>query len=400
MVNEAALLATRRSSPSIDMADLSEAVERVVSRPSRRSRILTADDRRRIAVHEAGHALVAAAQPGAAPVMKVSVLARGHAGGSTLQAPEGDRVLATRTELTARIAILMGGWAAERACLGEASTGSNDDLARATELARRMVWECGMGERFGPLAISQAGLAGDGSSPPWSEATAAAIDTETRAIVDGACECAMRVVSANAPLLEAMAADLMRAERPGGRRAAGFPHADQAIRRHGVRPRPRVLMGKPRSAVATPAGGLLVEYLRSRRVVRRVNRQHGHDDVVEMPLAAFVSGLGLEAADLVPTRHYLLFAGTGRGAAGGLRDLCGAYDSEERARAAFRELRLSKAFTGGWAELVVVRSGRRIEPVCWFGRGASDATDWDHRAGDQPRQRTAPAAPRLRRWRR
>ncbi len=233
VVNEAALLATRRSSPSIEAADLSEAVERVVSGPSRRSRILTADDRRRIAVHEAGHALVAAVQPAAAPVMKVSVLARGHAGGFTLQAAEGDRVLATRSELAARVAVLMGGWAAERTCLGEASTGSNDDLLRATDLARRMVWECGMGERFGPLAISPAGPAGDDSSPEWSEETATAIDAETRAIVDAACESALGVVSANIGLLDEMAAELVRAESLEGDALQAFlvqvrPSADAA----------------------------------------------------------------------------------------------------------------------------------------------------------------------------
>lgn len=127
----------------------------------------------------------------------------------------------------------------------------------------------------------------------------------------------------------------------------------------------------------------MVEYVRSRRVVRLVDHRHEHD-VVEMPLAAFISGLGLEAADLLPSRHYLLFAGMGSGAAGGLRDLHGAYDSETRARAAFRELRVSAAFTGGWAELALVRSGRRIEPVCWFGRGGSNATDWDHNAAEEP----------------
>ena len=210
VVNEAALLATRRSSHSIEIEDLAEAVERVVSGPSRRSRILTADDRRRIAVHEAGHAVVAAAQPGAAPVTKVSILARGHAGGSTLQVPEADRVLATRSELAGRIAVLMGGWAAERMSFGEASTGSNDDMVRATDLARRMVWECGMGERFGPLALG--GVAGDGSAPAWSEATMAAIDSETRAIVDTACDRARAVVSSNRELLEVLASELLAVE--------------------------------------------------------------------------------------------------------------------------------------------------------------------------------------------
>jgi len=212
VVNEAALLATRRSSQSIGMGDLSEAVERVIAGPSRRSRVLTPDDRRRIAVHEAGHAVVAAAEPGAAPVTKVSILARGHAGGFTLQSPDGDRVLATRSELAGRIAVLMGGWAAERLVFGEASTGSNDDLVRATDLARRMVWECGMGERFGALAISPASLSGDGSAPAWSDATAAAIDHETRTIMADACRQASRVVGANADVVDLLSAELVAVE--------------------------------------------------------------------------------------------------------------------------------------------------------------------------------------------
>ncbi|MGH9223926.1 MAG: ATP-dependent metallopeptidase FtsH/Yme1/Tma family protein, partial [Acidimicrobiales bacterium] len=209
--HEAALLATRRSSESIESRDFGEAVERVVSGPSR-SRILTPGDRRRIAVHEAGHAVVAAAQPVAAPVTKVSVVARGHAGGFTLQVPECDRVLATRSELAARVTVLMGGWAAERMCFGEASTGSNDDLVRATDLARRMVWECGMGERIGPLAISPASLAGDDAAPAWSEATVAAIDAETRAMMAEACDRAATIVSANTHVLKAMASQLVAVE--------------------------------------------------------------------------------------------------------------------------------------------------------------------------------------------
>ena len=128
------------------------------------------------------------------------------------QVPEGDRVLATRSELAGRVTVLMGGWAAERMCFGEASTGSNDDLVRATDLARRMVWECGMGERFGPLPIAPGSLAGDGSAPAWSEATVAAIDAETRALVAEACDRAAGIVAANAGVLEALASELVVVE--------------------------------------------------------------------------------------------------------------------------------------------------------------------------------------------
>ena len=212
VVNEAALLATRRHSATISAALLGEAVERVVTGPARRSRVLSFADRRRIAVHEAGHALVGAALPGAGRVTKVSVLARGHAGGFTLSVPEGDRVLATRSELEDRLAALLGGRAAEELCCGEPSTGSNDDLQTAADLARRMVWECGMSLRLGPLALSPAALAGDATSPPWSEATMAAIDAETRALLTEAGARAAAVVAANRPLVEAMAAELMVAE--------------------------------------------------------------------------------------------------------------------------------------------------------------------------------------------
>ena len=153
VVNEAALLATRRSAAVIETADFGEAVERVVAGPQRRSRILSPADKRRVAVHEAGHAVVAAAQPGAGQVAKVSLVARGHGQGSTMSMPEGDRVLATRSELSDRIAALLGGRAAEELVLGQPSTGSNDDLARATDLARRMVTECGMSDELGPLAF-------------------------------------------------------------------------------------------------------------------------------------------------------------------------------------------------------------------------------------------------------
>jgi cell division protease FtsH len=210
VVNEAALLATRAGADAITPAELAEAVERVVAGPSRRSRILSPADRRRIAVHEAGHAVVATALGGGS-VAKVSVLARGHAGGFTLSVSDHDRVLATRSELAQRIATLLGGRAAEEAWFGEPSTGSNDDLVKATDVARRMVWQCGMGARVGLLAMAPA-AAGDGSSPPWSEATAQAIDAEAKAILARAAERAGRIVEANRGVLVAMARALEEAE--------------------------------------------------------------------------------------------------------------------------------------------------------------------------------------------
>jgi cell division protease FtsH len=209
VVNEAALLATRRSATAIAAADFSEAVERVVAGPQR-SRILTPADKRRVAVHEAGHAVVAASTAGAAQVTKVSLVARGHAQGSTMSMPEGDRILATRSELCDRIAVLLGGRAAEELELGQPSTGSNDDLARATDLARRMVTDCGMSDELGPLAFSPAANAEDGRA--WSQATAARIDDEIERIVRGAWASATAVLLANRPALGALAEELVSVE--------------------------------------------------------------------------------------------------------------------------------------------------------------------------------------------
>ncbi len=126
-------------------------------------------------------------------------------------------------------------------------------------------------------------------------------------------------------------------------------------------------------------GTMVIEYLRSRRVLRMVTRGGRTPEVVELPLPAFLEGLGLQAPDLAPTRHYLLFAGVAGAAAGGLRDLLGLYDEEDVARDAFRAVRLSPAYRRGWAELVALRPGRGTEAVCWFGRAPSAPAQRDQR---------------------
>ena len=209
VVNEAALLATRHRSTAIEPAHLSEAVERTVAGPTRRSLVLTAADRRRIAVHEAGHAVVGAAMTGGGRVTKVSVLARGSGGGFTLSVPEADRVLATRTELLDRLSALLGGRTAEALCLGEASTGAHDDLAQATRLARQMVAEFGMSDGLGAFAVPEPA---DGMATPWSESTLAALDAETRSIVTGAADRADAVLRSNWGVLTDLAAALDEAE--------------------------------------------------------------------------------------------------------------------------------------------------------------------------------------------
>ena len=134
-------------------------------------------------------------------------------------------------------------------------------------------------------------------------------------------------------------------------------------------------MTKPKGVVTGPGGAVAIEYLRTSRVLRFVTPADRSGGAVEMPLAEFVAGLGLEATDLMPTRHYLLFGGADSGA-GGLRDLVGAFDAEATAKDAFRSLRLSPDFRGGWAELVVLQPEGRMKPVCWFGRAPSDPSGW------------------------
>ena len=221
VANEAALLATRRSAAAITSADLAEAVERVVAGPQRRSRILSPADKARVAVHEAGHAIVAAAQGGSAPVAKVSLVARGHGQASMLSVGDGDRILATRSELGQRIAVLLGGRAAEELVLGQPSTGSNDDLVRATDLARRMVVECGMSEGLGPLAFAPAPTP-DIQGLGWSETTVARIDAETQRIVRQAWDEATTALVANRAVLTALADELTTTETLEGELLAAF----------------------------------------------------------------------------------------------------------------------------------------------------------------------------------
>ncbi len=184
VVNEAALLAARRHSPTIGPAHLVEAIERVVAGPERRSRILSPQERHRIACHEAGHAVVSAALPGTDRVGKVSIVARGHGGGFTWWVPEGDQITVTEAQLLDRIAAILAGREAERLVIGELSSGAASDLQTATGLARQMVSDFGMSERLGAAAVRGHAAALDGHGP--SERLAAAIDEEIERILDEA----------------------------------------------------------------------------------------------------------------------------------------------------------------------------------------------------------------------
>ena len=194
ILNEAALLAARKGKEAVEQADLEEAIDRVVAGMERRSRVLSETERDIVAHHEMGHALVASSVPHADPVHKVSIIPRGVAAlGITYQLPTEDRHILRQSELEDRIAVMLGGHAAEELVYGELSTGAHNDLERATAVARAMVMRYGMSARLGPLTFGGDGSPGflrrngagwEGGEREYSEETARAIDEEVRRIVD------------------------------------------------------------------------------------------------------------------------------------------------------------------------------------------------------------------------
>jgi len=219
LVNEAALLATRRNGDTVTMADFTNAIERIVAGLEKKSRLLNPHERAVVANHEMGHALVAASLPGIDPVHKVSIIPRGvGALGYTIQRPTEDRFLQTTDDLKNRMAVLMGGRAAERLIFNEISTGAADDLAKITDIARRMVTRFGMGEAVGQVVYEEDRQAflGDfyGTSHPkdYSEATGQSIDVAVRGLVDEAFAHALQILEARRSDLDAGAALLLERE--------------------------------------------------------------------------------------------------------------------------------------------------------------------------------------------
>ncbi|HEU5190000.1 MAG TPA: ATP-dependent zinc metalloprotease FtsH [Methylomirabilota bacterium] len=225
LINEAALLAARKGKSQVEMADLEEAVDRVIGGLERRSRVLSEKERDIVAHHEIGHALVASSLPHADPVHKVTIIPRGvGALGATYQLPLEDRYLLTRSELEDRIAVLLGGRAAEEVVYGEVSTGAHNDLDRSTEMARLMVMQYGMSEKLGPLTFGggQQSLFLKGAGVPvereFGEDTARTIDEETRAIVDRIYDRVRGLMTAKKSVLVAAAAELKQRETIEGDR--------------------------------------------------------------------------------------------------------------------------------------------------------------------------------------
>jgi len=218
-VNEAALLAARRQARQISQRDLEDAVEKVVAGPERKSRRLSENEKRRVAYHEVGHALVAAYSRHADPVHKISIIPRGRAAlGYTIQLPTGEQFLMSRSELLDRIRGALGGRAAEEEVFHEVTTGAENDLERATTLARQMVCLFGMGEKVGLARCAQRqnpiylGGADGTFQRDCSEKTAEEIDLEVRAILDRAYAEAREILSLHRDQMELVAAELLQRE--------------------------------------------------------------------------------------------------------------------------------------------------------------------------------------------
>ncbi len=218
MVNEAALLAARGKRTEVEQKDLNEAIERVVAGLEKKSRVLQDDEKKIVAYHEVGHAIVGHLMPGGSKVAKISIVPRGMSAlGYTLQLPTEERFLNSKEELQGQIATLLGGRSAEEIIFGKVTTGASNDLQRATDIAEQMVGMYGMSDILGPLAYDKQGggrFLGGNNNPrrELSDATAQAIDKEVRGLVDEAHESALNILKNNLSLLEDISQKILEKE--------------------------------------------------------------------------------------------------------------------------------------------------------------------------------------------
>ena len=221
LVNEAAILAARRNKKVVGQNEFAEALERIVAGPERKSRVISDDEKRIIAYHEGGHAVVQRILPKCDPVAKVTVISRGMALGYTMALPTEDRYLQSKTEFEDKIAGLLGGNVSERLVFGDTTTGASNDIEKATDLARRMVTEFGMSDRLGPLSFGKRDEMvflgrSMGESRDYSDDVAKMIDEEVRAIIDRAYERATEVLTAHRDRLDRLAEKLIAEESVDG----------------------------------------------------------------------------------------------------------------------------------------------------------------------------------------
>ncbi len=217
LVNEAAILAARMNKKEITMAEIEEAMDRVIAGPQRKSRVISAKEKALTAYHEMGHALVARMSPNADPVTKVSIVARGMMGGYTRLASAEDRYMYSKSQLKDSIAVALGGYAAEEMVFGEISTGASNDIERATSIARRMVTEFGMSDKLGPVAFGRK----EGSvflgrdlveQRDYSDEIASEIDHEVQTIIETSLERARQALQQHRQRLDEGAKKLMEEE--------------------------------------------------------------------------------------------------------------------------------------------------------------------------------------------
>src|SRR3989441_1215618 len=218
LVNEAALLATRRGAEEVSLGDFTQAIERLIAGLEKKNRVLNPKERRIVAHHEMGHAIVAMALPGTDPVHKISIIPRGvGALGYTIQRPTEDRFLMTREELENKMAVLLGGRASEEVVFGHLSTGAADDLAKVTDIARSMGMRYAMVQALGPVAYEEERQPFLGGPLPqghreYSEATPRQVDVAGRTIVDAAYQKALEILRRHRAALESWALKLLEKE--------------------------------------------------------------------------------------------------------------------------------------------------------------------------------------------
>ncbi|QSA96048.1 ATP-dependent zinc metalloprotease FtsH [Methylococcus sp. EFPC2] len=235
IANEAAIIAVRRDRNSVALEDFEAAIDRVLTGPEKKNRTLNEPEKRRVAYHEAGHALVAETVPTGEPVHKVSIIPRGGmALGYTLQLPVEEKFLSTEPELKDQLAILLGGRTAEELVFGHVSSGAQNDLERASEIARAMVCQLGMSKKLGPLAYGKRNrlvyLDVEGAEERnFSDETARLIDAEVRALVEEAQDRASQILSEQRAVLDKLAAALQDKEVMSGEEIKAIIHAGSRV---------------------------------------------------------------------------------------------------------------------------------------------------------------------------
>jgi len=235
LMNEAAILAAREKRKEVSQYDLIRSIEKVMLGPERRSRVISRREKQITAYHEAGHALVASVLPHADPVHKISIIARGHAGGYTLKLPIEERRMQSKKEFLDDLAMSLGGYVAEIKQFGDLTTGPSNDLQVATGLARDMVTKYGMSEDMGPVALESSGgktLMGRGASDrEYSEDVSAKIDAEVKRLMSEARDRAETAINENSELLDAVVAELMENE------TIERKEFEELLKKHDIKPK-------------------------------------------------------------------------------------------------------------------------------------------------------------------